>query len=328
MYQGKSRKIVHMLLGLYTILTLFFLFLGFNRSSLNGEQGLRYYLTFEGIPLHFPMGRDFQIWFFDLGNFLAFIPFGIVIPLLYRCNFTRFICLFMLSITVIELIQMFSRLGAFDINDIIINTLGAAVGYWSQHIVKLHRGTFKGMIRIVITAIVISSGMFLVVGSINYYFDHVDGEVVALNALPIKDGAVQWDESLTAFTAGRTMVEPQFNLYSQENNSKNNEFSYLLNGNYAKLEGYVAITGPDDAVSNERNEICFIADGSEIYSISLGEEHQPDSFQFSLKGVTELTIKLLGEGSNMNTNVVMWDVTLTEVNTGQRIINMITNLFR
>lgn len=323
MYQGKSRKIVLILLGLYTILTLFFLFLGFNRSSSYHDQGLRYHLTFEGIPLHFPMGRDFQIWFFDIGNFLAFIPFGMVIPLLYRCSFVRFICFFMLGITVIELIQMISRLGAFDINDIIINTLGAAVGYWSQRIVTQHRDTFIGMFRIVLTGIIISTGMMLVVGGTNYYLDHVDGEVVALHELAINDGAVQWDESLTGFTTGTTKVEPQINLYSREN-KKNNEFSYFFNENYAKIEGYVAIPAySDDTASNERNEISFIADGTEIYSISLGGERQPNSFQFSLKGVTELTIKVLDEGPNPNTNVVMWDVTLTEVNTGQRIINLI-----
>lgn len=325
MYQGKSRRIVVILLGLYTILTLFFLFVGFNRSSFNHDQGLRYHLTFEGIPLHFPMGRDFQIWFFDLGNFLAFIPFGMVIPLLYRCSFTRFICFFMMGITVIELIQMFSRLGAFDLNDIIINTLGAAVGYWSQRIIIQHRDTFKGMLKIALTAVVISTGMVLVVGGINHYLDNVEGEVVALNELAVNKGTVQWDANLTTFAAGTTQVEPQLNLYSLEN-KKNNEFSYLLNGNYAKMEGYVAISGnADDTASSDRNEIIFIADGAEIYSISLGGEREPDSFQFNLKGTKELIIKVFDNGTNPNTNIVMWDVTLAEVNTGQRMINRITD---
>ncbi|GAB6930797.1 VanZ family protein [Paenibacillus sp. JCM 10914] len=328
MFQGKSRKVMIVLLGLYTTLTLFFLFLGFDRASTNQDQGLRYNFMLEAIPLHFPMGKDFQIWFFDLGNFLAFVPFGVLIPLLYRCSFIRFISFFILGITIVESLQMISRLGAFDINDIIINSLGAAVGYGSQRLVTRHRNTWKGLIRIVLTAVVLSTGTIVAVGGINHYLNNVDGESVALNELAIKVGAVQWDESLSAFTVGDTKVEPQINLYSKEN-TKNNEFSYLLNGKYDKISGYVAILGyPDDTAGNQNNEISFIADGAEIYSISLGGEPQPDPFKFSLKGVTELTIKVLDNGPHPNTNLVMWDVNLIELNTGQRILHMISSPFR
>lgn len=325
MYQGKLRKIVIVLLALYTILTLFLLFIGFNRASPDLDQGMRYSLISEGIPLHFPMGRDFQIWFFELGNFAVFIPFGIVIPLLFRYHFIRFISCFILCITILEIFQMISRLGAFDIDDIIINTLGAAVGYGSQRIVTRHRDTFKGMFRIILIAIAMSIGLIAVVGGINHYLDQGGGEAVALNELPLKDGSVQWDENLTGFTAAQTKIEPQINLYNRKN-KKNNEFSYLLNSKYIRMEGYVAI--PDDVVnSNGRNEITFIADGSEIYSIGLGRAHHPESFQIPLKGVDELTIKFFSEGPNPITTVVMWDIKLTEVNTGQKMINSIRSIF-
>lgn len=323
MNQGKSRKIMIVLLGIYTILTFFFLFIGFNRSSINDDQGLRFNFIFEGIPLHFLTGRYFHTWFFDLGNFLAFVPFGIVIPLLYRCRFIRFISLFILSITIIEAIQMVSRLGAFDINDIIINTLGAAVGYWSQHLAKKqHHNPFKELITIAFAAILLTSGTYFVVGGINYYLDHVDGEVVALNELMNKEGTVQSDESLEAFTTGVTSVKPQINLYTQAN-INNNEITFLLNGNYDKIEGYVAL--PDNAVE-ESSYIKFFADGSEIWREGpIGNE--PNLFRASLQGATELTIELFDDEVNPNANVVMWDVTLTEVNKGQRFINMIKSLF-
>lgn len=117
--------------------------------------------------------------FFELGNFVAFIPFGIVIPLLFRCHFIRFITLFILSITILEILQMLSRLGSFDIDDIIINTLGAAVGFWSQRLVRRDRDKFKGICRIILTAIVLSIGVIAIVGGINNYLDNGGGEVAA-----------------------------------------------------------------------------------------------------------------------------------------------------
>lgn len=225
---------------------------------------------------------------------------------------------------------MISRMGAFDIDDILINTLGAAVGYGAQRIVKHHRNTVKGLIRIFLTAIIFSIGAITVVGGLNHYLDNVDGKSVALNELVSSDGAVVWDQELSGFTVGQTNVEPQINLYNRKK-QKTNEFSYLLNQKYKNMKGYFAI--PDDVVrraSHETITISFIADGTEIYSLVVsansGENH-PDSFQTPLNGVNELTIKVMNDGSNPMTNIVMWDITLTEPNTGQKFINSIKSMF-
>src|SRR5690606_4154503 len=105
MKQINLRKITIVLLTFYTALILYFLYLGFNRGLLGTDSGLRYNLIPEGIALNYPTGKAFQIWFFEYGNFLAFIPFGVVIPLLFRCSFRRFIIGFILSITILETIQ-------------------------------------------------------------------------------------------------------------------------------------------------------------------------------------------------------------------------------
>lgn len=326
MYQGKLRKITIILLALYTVLTLYFLYIGFNRASIIQDPSLRYSLIPQGIPLHYPMGRDFQIWFFELGNFVAFIPFGIVIPLLFRSSFIRFIILFILSITVLETLQMLSRLGAFDIDDIIINTLGAAVGFWAQRLVARDRDKFKGICRIIVTAFILSIGVIAIVGGINNYLEKANGEVVALNKLTLKDGSVLWDESLSSFTADQEKVEPQINMYSRKN-TRTNEFKYLLSGKYATIAGYVAI--PDDLInhaSKGASNIIISADGIEIYSLGLSarsDENQLMSFEAPLNGAKELTIKMINDDPNPITNAVMWDITLTEVNTGQKIINSI-----
>ncbi|WP_379135198.1 VanZ family protein [Paenibacillus sp. sgz500958] len=327
MYQGRSRRIILLGLAIYTVLTFYFLFVGFHRASSVQEQGLRYSFNPEGIPLHFPAGRDFGIWLFELGNYAAFIPFGIIIPLLYRCSFIRFICWFLVSITVIEIIQMISRLGAFDIDDILINTIGAAVGYGAQRMVTRQRESVKGMLRIALLAAGMSIGFIAAVGGINHYLEQGGGDIVVLNELPLKEGSVLWDNNLTGFTAAETKVQPQINLYSRKNTGTHS-FSYDLQGNYAKMTGYAAIPADADNVPvNGRSEITFVADGEEIYSLSLEGEQPPESFELPLRGVNELNITLNGDHLNPAATIVMWDVTLTEVNTGQRIINSIRSIF-
>lgn len=325
------RKITIVLLTLYTALTLYFLYFGFNRGLLGLDSSLRYNLIPEMIPLHYPMGRGFQIWFFEYGNFLAFIPFGIIIPLLFRYSFRRFITFFILSITILETLQMISRLGAFDINDIIINSLGAAVGFASQRIVTDDRGKLKEICKMILIAIVLALGTIIIVGGINHYLEKGEGDTVALNELTLKDGSIQWDRNLSSFTVAQKEVTPQINLISRKN-TKTNEFFYLLDGKYKYMTGYVAI--PDDvinATNTEVSEIEFISGGTVIYSVGLSAtsgENQVVSFEVPLNEVNDLTIKVISEEANPITNAVMWDITLTEVNAGQRVINSIRDKIR
>ncbi|MFD7523101.1 VanZ family protein [Paenibacillus chitinolyticus] len=167
MYQGKLRKMTLLLLGLYTGLIFYFLYIGFNRSSHIVDRGMRYNLIPQGIPLHYPMGRDFHSWIFEFGNFAAFVPFGLLIPLLFRCKFVPFIACFLVSITFLETVQMVTRLGAFDIDDIVINTLGAAVGFWAQRLAPGRRDSLPGIVRLVWITIFLSAGTVAAVGGMN-----------------------------------------------------------------------------------------------------------------------------------------------------------------
>ena len=66
-----------------------------------------------------------------IGNVFAFSPLGFFLPCLnekYR-NILRIILLgFEFSLTV-ELLQLITRAGIFDVDDLFMNTLGAAIGY-------------------------------------------------------------------------------------------------------------------------------------------------------------------------------------------------------
>lgn len=65
------------------------------------------------------------------GNVMAFVPCGILYPLAFpgKRNFWLFLSAVLLFVSGIELFQLFSAFGAFDIDDILLNCLGATFGY-------------------------------------------------------------------------------------------------------------------------------------------------------------------------------------------------------
>ncbi len=66
-----------------------------------------------------------------LGNILAFAPFGFLPPLLNKKNrhiLYVAITSFFFSLSV-ELVQMYLRVGIFDVDDILLNTMGGILGY-------------------------------------------------------------------------------------------------------------------------------------------------------------------------------------------------------
>jgi glycopeptide antibiotics resistance protein len=67
-----------------------------------------------------------------LGNILGFIPFGILVPMLFRkMEAFRNVLIAALIISLIfEVIQLVAVLGSFDVDDLLLNTIGAAIGYY------------------------------------------------------------------------------------------------------------------------------------------------------------------------------------------------------
>lgn len=65
------------------------------------------------------------------GNVIMFIPLGFFIPcMLTKYNtFGRCMLLCAIVVTAIELVQLFTLLGSCDIDDLILNITGAAIGY-------------------------------------------------------------------------------------------------------------------------------------------------------------------------------------------------------
>lgn len=66
-----------------------------------------------------------------LGNILIFIPLGFFLPILFNKykSFSK-VCIASLLLTcIIEVLQLFLQIGQFDIDDIILNTIGGIAGY-------------------------------------------------------------------------------------------------------------------------------------------------------------------------------------------------------
>jgi len=66
------------------------------------------------------------------GNVAAFMPFGFFLPVFSkRCKqfLNTVFYSFELSLLV-ELIQLITKVGSFDVDDIILNTIGGAAGFW------------------------------------------------------------------------------------------------------------------------------------------------------------------------------------------------------
>lgn len=120
----------------YVLLLVYFLFFseGYGRG-VDPESVYRYNLTpFEEIR-RFWKYRDVvgDLAFLEniFGNVVGFIPFGFILPVIVpKMNQGFLIVLsgFLLSLGV-ETIQLFTRVGCFDVDDLILNTIGALAGY-------------------------------------------------------------------------------------------------------------------------------------------------------------------------------------------------------
>ena len=152
----KYTKAVRLLFYLYIILLSYFLFF----SERYGMQEYRSNLVlFKEIKRFIRYRELLGIGSFViniLGNVFAFAPFGFMLPLLnkkYRHFFYVAFLSFIFSL-VVETVQLATKVGIFDVDDILLNSIGGIVGYllfaicnFMAH--RLHRGNYKkkGIVR-------------------------------------------------------------------------------------------------------------------------------------------------------------------------------------
>lgn len=124
------KKLYKILIPFYTLFLLYLMFFGFGRSQydINIVRLIPMFSTV-GFVKQTILWKTIIINIF--GNILIFVPFGflgIVFPKLNQ--FWSLILDFLFAIIILESFQYFTRLGVFDIDDVILNTVGVAIGFW------------------------------------------------------------------------------------------------------------------------------------------------------------------------------------------------------
>ena len=144
--KAKNRKRLRVIGNIFFFLYFGFLFYFLIFSVWFGREGTgeyHYNLVLFCEIKRFWLYRDVLGWvsYANLfGNVLIFIPFGFFMPmasryrsffltLFYRCGVSFFV----------ECFQLVPRVGSFDVDDMLLNTLGAAAGYLCYRLVQWTR---------------------------------------------------------------------------------------------------------------------------------------------------------------------------------------------
>lgn len=79
----------------------------------------------------------FEIVKIVLGNVVMFIPFGFLgWFFLHLQDLKKLFIAFVSAIVIVEALQYFSRLGVFDVDDIILNTFGVYLGFSMKNFIE------------------------------------------------------------------------------------------------------------------------------------------------------------------------------------------------
>lgn len=124
-----NKRLLTILLLVYALIMLYVLLWGLGRIAhanylynFTPFSTIKHYVTTD----HFgPVQRLLNV----VGNILAFVPFGALIPLVFKANFLRTVLIFLAGLLILETAQLVSKRGVFDVDDFILNTLGMALGY-------------------------------------------------------------------------------------------------------------------------------------------------------------------------------------------------------
>lgn len=132
---------------LYMALALYFMFFSETLDRTRVSDAYRYNLTlFKEISRFWNMRYTYG-WHVTivnlLGNVICFIPFGFLLPTISKKkvfkNFLSVTFMAMLFSIGIETAQLLMKVGAFDVDDIFLNTLGGLVGYILMKLTKIRK---------------------------------------------------------------------------------------------------------------------------------------------------------------------------------------------
>ncbi len=138
----RNQKLGWVLFIAYLALLVYFLFFAesFGRASENREYAYNLEL-FKEIKRFYVYREQLGVKAFILnvvGNVVAFMPCGFFLPIVSRRGrkwYNAVMLCFCLSLCV-ETAQLIWKVGSFDVDDLLLNTLGGALGYLVNRIIQ------------------------------------------------------------------------------------------------------------------------------------------------------------------------------------------------
>ena len=135
---GRKKKIFRavgkVLFLLYVVFLIYFLFLAewYGRTGIS--EGYRYNVELFREIKRFIIYREqlgaFAVFANLAGNILIFVPYGFFISVASRERGFFKTLFFSMGLSLcVEIIQLFTRVGSFDVDDILLNTIGGVLGY-------------------------------------------------------------------------------------------------------------------------------------------------------------------------------------------------------
>jgi len=297
----KLRRIILIGTIVYTALVLYLMFFGFNRLDPKLDYNeYTFMLVPEGILLRFP--KLTMSWLYDFGNIAAFIPFGLIIPLLYRIRFRKFITLFIFVISFLEVLQSLTFLGTFDVMDILSNALGAMIGFIVYKIGFSAEITFKRLVASAASMLILFITIMTVSETIDYVV-HVNeriGTVVAINEI---SATAPSTEKISSFRVQGENINPTLNVYSS-NNGTSREYLFHVGKNNPWIYANIGI--PDD--EEYKGSVTIVANGDELILFSDKDEDKNAQKVKTFFNAKLKDIKIIVTG-----NAKVWDVGIAEI---------------
>ncbi len=145
-YKKRIKILVWILFYIYILLLSYFLFFSerYGRDLVTQQYNLQLFKEIKRfIKYREQIGWEgFIVNIF--GNVIAFMPYGFLLPLLNRA-YRKFYIIAILSIIfslLIEAAQLLLKVGVFDVDDILMNSLGGILGYL---VFLISHSIYKGM---------------------------------------------------------------------------------------------------------------------------------------------------------------------------------------
>ena len=154
MKKNRHRKHGFVLLILYLVLLTYYLFFAeaMGRTP-DAHAAYSYNLTLFKEIRRFIVHREilgYKAVMLNLaGNVIAFMPFGFILPEVWdQLNrwYTITLLGFLFSLC-IEVAQLVGRVGSFDVDDLLLNTIGALIGYFAFVVAKGVWNSYRGKNR-------------------------------------------------------------------------------------------------------------------------------------------------------------------------------------